>query len=282
MKLFYYDSLLEKIKENVNLNEELYCVSNQININNSFLSIQDKQGSMLQGKKAKLTNRTFSITGTIEASKIEDVEKIRSDIFNKLYNRELALFINNEDVYFYKCILNGSLQVSYFQGYEISRTFTISFNLVSLDPLMYEKKENVITFTTNNEEKENVNFLEVFPILIIEAKKEVKILKEKNPFITFTLYKNNKKTIYEVQFEEEITLKEKEKIVIKKDSFTHLKITEENTEENGYKRKELKTNIKYVLNPIKFFNGEKCKITFRETAKAENFNVSFIARRYFL
>ena len=75
MKLFYYDSLLEKIKENVNLNEELYCVSNQININNSFLSIQDKQGSMLQGKKAKLTNRTFSITGTIEASKIEDVEK---------------------------------------------------------------------------------------------------------------------------------------------------------------------------------------------------------------
>ena len=85
-----------------------------------------------------------------------------------------------------------------------------------------------------------------------------------------------------MQFEEEITLKEKEKIVIKKDSFTHLKITEENMEENGYKRKELKTNIKYVLNPIKFFNGEKCKITFRETAKAENFNVSFIARRYFL
>jgi len=117
-----------------------FVQSSSMNVNNSFITVQGNWGQVPTSKKSSLSARSFSITGSVESEKKEDVEKLRSLLFSKMFNKMLWLKVNDDDDRIFKVILDGQINITYHQGYNISRVFTLSFTLKAFEGVSYAEK----------------------------------------------------------------------------------------------------------------------------------------------
>ena len=130
--------VLEKI-------DNLYCSSSNASVENHFCSIEGRAGQVLLGQKPKIKPRTFSITGTIETGDYHLVESKRAEIVNALIGKKLRLYLEEGSQIYYNCVLNGSVNVTYYAGHTISKTFSIFFNLVCYEGVGWGESRNLAT-----------------------------------------------------------------------------------------------------------------------------------------
>lgn len=78
--------------------------------------------------------RVFKCSGTIITDDYPLVERERSRLYDMLAGRLLQVYRDDDDDMFYECILDGQINSSYYNGQAISKAFTISFNLKTLQP----------------------------------------------------------------------------------------------------------------------------------------------------
>ena len=147
---------------------ELYCSGASSNITNSFVSINGHYGSYHVRNSAHIGVYNFNITGTIEAKNADDVQKTRSKIISTLFNKNLFFFKSDADTLFHKCVLNGSVNVSFNQGYNISRAFTINFTLTCYDGVAWSKKEYTKSLKVGDNDIEYSGSIPITPLIIIK------------------------------------------------------------------------------------------------------------------
>lgn len=171
--IYSNDSLEEEYK--IELPSNLYCASSSQNISLQGVSINEGIGEVLPpNTKPRLSFQSFNIQGNVEVKSIEDVQKMRSSIMSKLYGKPLYFFREADDDFFYISYLQGSINVTYNQGYNIGRVFTISFNLISFEGISHSKKKESVPYANLKSIKfisYNSSF-STFPEIIIKAKNE--------------------------------------------------------------------------------------------------------------
>lgn len=127
------------------LPQSLYCSSTTHSVAMQGIKINNSIGEVLPPNiRGQISARTFSIQGNVEANKIIEVENLRSSIFAKLYGKPLCFFREEDDDRFYICYLQGNINITYNQGYNIGRVFTISFNLISYEGFAHSKEKTSI------------------------------------------------------------------------------------------------------------------------------------------
>ena len=70
---------------------------------------------------------------------------MRSYIISSLLNKRLKVFLEDDAEIYYNCILDGAVNITYYRGYNISRCFSLSFNLLAYEGVgwrerLYKKK----------------------------------------------------------------------------------------------------------------------------------------------
>ena len=166
-----------KTLEELNLPIELYCTGASSTISNSFISINGHYGNYPIKNSASISMHNFNIQGTIEGKdkngveNVKYVERIRSKIIADLYNKRLLFFRDDDDDRCRKCVLNGSVNITYNAGRVINRIFTISFILSCYDAVAWSKeiytKELKIGVENDIEYSGQVS---ITPLIKIEAK----------------------------------------------------------------------------------------------------------------
>lgn len=132
-----------------------------ITVSESTLSVKTNTGKVngLHGDRLigdeYYSSRVLKCSGTIITDDYPLVEKERSRLHDMLAGRLLQVYRDDSDQMFYECILDGSINSSYYNGQTISKAFTISFNLKTLQPFgcgrrmlktnrIYQKKKIVV------------------------------------------------------------------------------------------------------------------------------------------
>lgn len=195
------------------LPDSLYCASSTVTVKNNLINFNNRDGSYWQNGKSRIGTKSFSIQGNVEAENIRYVEMEQSKIFANLYNREL-LFYPEENGLFYRCILDGTVNVTYNQGYNIGRVFGINFTLLATSPYRYGELQTIKKFfvtpilghTIIMPYQGNVPCI---PDIKIIAKTNI-IIKGKNTF----MYQLYDKKVAPLIFTEDIRMDKGEQILI--------------------------------------------------------------------
>lgn len=163
-----YKSELLTSSQKIILPQSLYCASTTHNVAMQGIKINNGIGEILPPNiRGQISSRTFSIQGNIEANKISEVETLRSSIFAKLYGKPLYFFREEDDDRFYTCYLQGNINITYNQGYNIGRVFGISFNLISYEGYAHSK-ERKIMFLKDSRDLPYNGDIPTFPTIIYE------------------------------------------------------------------------------------------------------------------
>ena len=138
-----------------------FVQSSSVSAINSFITVQGNYGQVPTSTKSNLSARTFSITGNVESEKSEDVEKMRSFLFSKMYNKILWLKVYDDDDRLFKVVLDGQINITYNQGYNISRVFTFSFTLKAFEGVSWGDKKVKIAKNINIKNNNEPFFLDI-------------------------------------------------------------------------------------------------------------------------
>ena len=163
----------------------LYCTSSSVKVSSTFHNFNSIHGQLYKQNSSTMGSRTFTITGNFEAGSSHDVERFRGVVFKGLFNKPLLLFLDDDDVTYYECVLDGNVNTTYNIGWQISKVFTLSFNLVAALPYAYG---NINTF---NKFKNGVSEYDIFYHGNVPAfcglkmflKRKIKVKHSDNPFI---------------------------------------------------------------------------------------------------
>ena len=117
----------------------LYCTSSSVKVSNAFHNFNGMYGQAYRAGSSSVGSRSFSISGNFEASSPQDVERFRGEVFCELFNKPLMLFLEEKDDTYYNCVLDGNVSTTYNAGWEISRVFSLSFNLLAYEPFRFGK-----------------------------------------------------------------------------------------------------------------------------------------------
>ena len=124
----------------------LYCTSSSVKVSNAFHNFNGMYGQVYKAGSGSVGSRSFSISGNFEASSPQDVERFRGEVFCELFDKPLMLFLEEKDDTYYNCVLDGNVSTTYNAGWEISRVFNLSFNLLAYEPFRFgEEKSYIIT-----------------------------------------------------------------------------------------------------------------------------------------
>lgn len=174
--IYSNDSWQDKYK--IKLPPNLYCASSSQNISLQGVAINKGIGEVLPpNTKPRLSFQSFNIQGNVEVDSIKDVQEVRSSIMSELYGKPLYFFREADDDRFYISYLQGNVNVTYNQGYNIGRVFTISFNLISFEGISHSKKKHKVEDIKLNDFEKNITkrvdyfgYFPTFPEIIIQAK----------------------------------------------------------------------------------------------------------------
>jgi len=177
--------LLDENGQRLKFSIELYCTACSSTITNSFLTISGHYGNYPIKNSARVGVYNFNITGTLEAKDVADVEIKRSEIIEMLYNKRLLFFRDKEDIRCHKCLLNGSVNVTFHAGYSINRVFTISFTLTCYDGVAWSKNEFTKELKIGKNDIEYSGRVAITPLIKIESEgTDIQIQKDfMTPFI---------------------------------------------------------------------------------------------------
>ena len=163
-----YDREIFSLGAKIILPRSLYCASTTHNVAMQGIKINNGIGELLPpNARGQISARTFSIQGNVDANKISNVEHLRSSIFAKLYGKPLYFFREEDDDRFYRCYLQGNINITYNQGYNIGRVFSISFNLISYDGFAYSKDRTTMLLKDSCDLPYNGD-IPTFPTMIYE------------------------------------------------------------------------------------------------------------------
>ena len=217
----------------------LYCTSSSVKVSNAFHNFNGIYGQVYRAGSGSVGSRSFSISGNFEASSPQDVERFRGEVFCELFDKPLMLFLEEKDDTYYNCVLDGNVSTTYNAGWEISRVFNLSFNLLAYEPFRFgEEKRYTITDWKDITTLYYEGDVPCFPKIYIWLKGKIKIVEQ--PLL------QNKDT--QIKFNKEIITRNK------KENFCI---------QNGLIRPKRKTQMstfvldsRSVLNPFKLFHGE--------------------------
>jgi len=100
------------------------------------VKLNDRHGEYPTGKE-QYTGRTFQCSGTIPTDSACAVEKERSRLLALLSGKDLTVYRDDDDEISYRCRLTGQIQVTYYNGENLHKVFTVSFTLKAFDPFGY-------------------------------------------------------------------------------------------------------------------------------------------------
>ena len=109
-------------------------------IQTQAVKLNDRHGECPTGKE-QYSSKTFQCSGTIPTDSACAVEEERSRLLSLLSGKDLIVYRDDEDTVFYRCRLTGSIQVTYYNGENLHKVFTISFTLKAFDPFGYGPKK---------------------------------------------------------------------------------------------------------------------------------------------
>ena len=200
--------------ESLEFSKYLYCTSSSVKVSNNLIGLNGKAGSFLADVDSHIGSRNFVIQGNFEADNLQAVEDFRGKVFHALFAKSLFLFLDNdeekENESYYRVVLDGNVNTTYNQGWNIGRVFTLSFTLVSLLPYSYKKscEERFYAENITNELTLFYNgIIPTFPIIIFEFYADVEIKATE-----FPLLKNQDR---EIRLNKDIAFSKNEKLIIK-------------------------------------------------------------------
>lgn len=182
--------IIANMKITTELGEDLpfasyfFCSSSSIKVSNNIFDLNGIIGSSYNNK-SNIGSRIFSIQGNIEATSLEDVERFRGDIFSALANRMLKLYLEDDFNRYYLCVLDGNVNTTYNQGWNIGRVFTLSFNLFAPLPFSFGK-ENKVVYEGNAHTTFEIDYngnVPCVPCIKIIAKEDIELKKRNKPFL---------------------------------------------------------------------------------------------------
>ncbi len=144
MKLYECKGEYEALNEPI-LPDFFFVQSSSAQVNNSFVTLQGNHGQMPVSTKGRIAPRTFSITGNVESETSSKVEKLRGELFSKMYGKILWLRVNDDDERMFRVMLDGGVSVTYHSGSVISRVFTFSFTLKAYEGVCWGVKTESIS-----------------------------------------------------------------------------------------------------------------------------------------
>lgn|GEM_PF-1197526 len=200
--------------ESLEFSKYLYCTSSSVKVLNNLAELNGKAGSFLADVDSHIGSRNFVIQGNFEADNLQAVEAFRGKVFHALFAKSLFLFLDNdeekENGSYYRVVLDGNVNTTYNQGWNIGRIFTLSFTLVSLLPYSYKKscEERFYAENITNELIIYYNgIIPTFPIIIFEFYADVEIKATE-----FPLLKNQDR---EIRLNKDIAFSKNEMLIIK-------------------------------------------------------------------
>lgn len=114
--------------------------SSALAIQTQAVKLNDRHGEYPTGKE-QYGSRTFQCSGTIPTDSACAVEKERSRLLSLLSGKDLIVYRDDDDAIFYRCRLTGQIQVTYYNGENLHKVFTISFTLKAFDPFGYGQRK---------------------------------------------------------------------------------------------------------------------------------------------
>ena len=217
----------------------LYCTSSSVKVSNAFHNFNGMYGQVYKAGSGSVGSRSFSISGNFEASSPQDVERFRGEVFCELFDKPLMLFLEEKDDTYYNCVLDGNVSTTYNAGWEISRVFNLSFNLLAYEPFRFgEEKSYIISNWDDITTLYYEGDVPCFPKIYIWLKGKIK--KVEQPLL------QNEDT--QIKFNKEIvSLDKKACFCIQNGLIRPLRKTQIST---------FVLDSRSVLNPFKLFHGE--------------------------
>ncbi|MGP1595314.1 MAG: hypothetical protein ACTTH8_08750 [Treponema sp.] len=117
-----------------------------ITVSSSSMSVKTQTGKVnaLHGERLAgddyYSVRLLKCSGTLITDDYPLVERERSRLHDMLSGRLLRVYRADTDDIFYECILDGQVSSTYYNGRNISKAFTMSFNLKTLQPFGYSSR----------------------------------------------------------------------------------------------------------------------------------------------
>ena len=200
--------------ESLEFSKYLYCTSSSVKVSNNLTELNGKAGSFLVDADSHISSRNFVIQGNFEADNLQAVEAFRGKVFHALFAKSLFLFLDNdeekENESYYRVVLDGNVNTTYNQGWNIGKVFTLSFTLISFLPYSY-KKSCEERFYAENITNELIIYyngvIPTFPIIIFEFYADVEIKATE-----FPLLKNQDR---EIRLNKDIAFSKNEMLIIK-------------------------------------------------------------------
>jgi len=193
--------------EYLGFSQYLFCSSSTVKVSSNFSDFNSMYGSFLKEDSTRVGYRTFTISGNFDAGVPSDVESFRGQVFSQLFNKPLLLFLDDDTPLFYRCVLDGSVNTSYNQGWNIGRVFTLSFSLIANEPFAFDGVFHTHEGLRGKCEIEYLGTIPCCPIIEIKAIKDVILKENAIPFI-----QGNKSNII---IQKDIELKKGNKLYIK-------------------------------------------------------------------
>lgn len=109
-------------------------------IKTQAVKLNDRHGEYPTGKE-QYSSKTFQCSGTIPTDSACAVEKERSRLLSLLSGKDLIVYRDDDDAIFYRCRLTGQIQITYYNGENLHKVFTISFTLKAFDPFGYGQQK---------------------------------------------------------------------------------------------------------------------------------------------
>ena len=117
-----------------------------ITVSSSSMSVKTQTGKVnaLHGERLAgddyYSVRLLKCSGTLITEDYPLVERERSRLHDMLSGRLLRVYRADTDDIFYECILDGQVSSTYYNGRNISKAFTMSCNLKTLQPFGYSSR----------------------------------------------------------------------------------------------------------------------------------------------
>ena len=127
-------------KKELDIPKWITASSSASTIQTQTVKLNDRHGEYLTGKE-QYGSKTFQCSGTIPTDSACAVEKERSRLLSLLSGKDLIVYRDDDDTIFYRCRLTGQIQITYYNGENLHKVFTISFTLKAFDPFGYGQRK---------------------------------------------------------------------------------------------------------------------------------------------
>ncbi|MFC2602837.1 MAG: phage tail protein [Treponema sp.] len=127
-------------KKELDIPKWITASSSASTIQTQAVRLNDRHGEYPTGKE-QYSSKTFQCSGTISTDSACAVEKERSRLLSLLSGKDLIVYRDDDDTIFYRCRLTGQIQITYYNGENLHKVFTISFTLKAFDPFGYGQRK---------------------------------------------------------------------------------------------------------------------------------------------